>query len=686
MSSVDAPTSPTQERLRQVCEALNAIPATNGTSSVQCAVHEDSRASMTVSVGKDGYPVFDCKVCETDRSWLRRLGDELVARGVPADALRGSMRPRTGSTPSTSATPQATTDRGTGSAPAPPTEQEITSWSMKAQSSGRLRELARDRGLDEDVLVQAEIGWFRATYVIPVHDIRTGEVVDYRRYRLGGKVQNRKDAKGGRLYAPVSVEPDGRVLFLEGEWDQLAAWQHGLNAVGWTGGATNVPSPADLEPLRGLEVVVLFDCDDAGRRGAAKWAEALAVIARSVSVADLDPSRTDGYDVRDWFNEGRTAAQLHEIIQAAQPGLDAALEAKVSDAVERIQVTEEAKRRVRELSHPPVALPRRTLADLLNDPTVEPAPLRVTDLHTVGYNTTITAQYKTGKTTLIGNLVRALADDKPFLGRFDVVAPDGRIGVLNYELTDSDQVEWLRALGIVRPERIAVLNLRGVKFSLATDAGCAELVQWCRDQDVETLVIDPHRRAFHGFGEENSNDDVNRFTAVLDEIKKDAGVADLFLAVHTGRGESERARGATSLDDWADQRWFVAQQHGTRFLRADGGRLPTVPEFSLDYDPDTRVLTAGTGTRSARGGDKKAVAQDKKQQELLHALRSLNAEGTTSVSLRQLREKVGGGHAAFDEALKSLEDKGIVLVERGGPRNANSISVNPEWLAGGVIG
>lgn len=299
-------------------------------------------------------------------------------------------------------------------------------------------------------------------------------------------------------------------------------------------------------------------------------------------------------------------------------------------------------------------LPRHTLPQAVA--AVETtAPERVAALHRVGYNTTITGQYKTGKSTLGANLLRALADEEHFLDRFPVLPPGGRIGYVNYELDEHDFFDWLGDVGIRKTDRIAPLNLRGRPFSLAHAHGQEELVRWAQDMDVEVLHLDPHRRAFAGFGKENDNDDVNRFTGVLDEVKTAAGIRDVWLYVHTGRAQheagEEHARGATALDDWADERWLLVKKAGVRFFYADG-RLPAVPEFALTYDAATRRLAAGDGNRRQATDDK-----------LLHRLLELVGEqpGLTRGQLEEaLRLRKGSG---LTRVLRVAEDDGHVQVQ-----------------------
>lgn len=280
---------------------------------------------------------------------------------------------------------------------------------------------------------------------------------------------------------------------------------------------------------------------------------------------------------------------------------------EVEKAVARLRIQDEAKRRhsAEQSAHTFFTLPRATLADALMAER-DPVPHRIQHLHRIGHNSTITGRYKTGKTTLGENILRSLVDGVDFLDRFAVVKPDGRVGLLNYELDENDMLDWLAKIGIKRKGQIALLNLRGHRFSLAHDRNQEELAKWCRDMDVEVLHLDPHRRAFAGFGSENNNDDVNRFTDTLDLIKEDAGVRDLFLYVHMGRvvrdeGE-EHARGATALDDWVDQRWIITRKQDTRFMYAEG-RAGAVGEFALQIDLVTGRLVAVDGDRASLGPD-----------------------------------------------------------------------------------
>jgi hypothetical protein len=232
----------------------------------------------------------------------------------------------------------------------------------------------------------------------------------------------------------------------------------------------------------------------------------------------------------------------------------------------------------------------------------EDTPYTIEALLPAGGNILLTAQYKTGKTTLIDNLAASLADHTPFLTKFAVHPAAGRVAIFNYENDRNTYRRWLRDTPITNPAAITVLNLRGYRMPLTTPNIQAWITNWLADHHIHTWIIDPFARAYTGSGRsENDNTEVGAFLDTLDVIKHDAGVANLVLPTHTGRDMiegDERARGATRLDDWADVRWLLTKDdNGTRYLSATG-RDVDVAEEKLQYHQATRTLTFGGGNRS----------------------------------------------------------------------------------------
>ena len=68
----------------------------------------------------------------------------------------------------------------------------------------------------------------------------------------------------------------------------------------------------------------------------------------------------------------------------------------------------------------------------------------------------LAAQFKAGKTTTVGNLVRSLVDGDPWLGDAQVLPVAGRVTILDNEMSESQAEDWLRKQGIRNSDRVAL--------------------------------------------------------------------------------------------------------------------------------------------------------------------------------------------------------------------------------------
>jgi DNA primase len=200
-----------------------------------------------------------------------------------------------------------------------PTNEELDRWSEALWAdAARLRYLAEERGLSERVIRRYRLGWNeeQSRYMLPVAG-DDGKLANVRRYKPDAHPDEGKmiglRGRGGQLYpAPPTASDAAPVLVTEGEWDALVARSHGLTAVCGTLGAATW-RPAWSGALAGLSVAFIYDCDDAGREGAAAAAGAVLPIARRVRVVDLGLGA--GEDLTDWFvTYGRSADDLLRLI------------------------------------------------------------------------------------------------------------------------------------------------------------------------------------------------------------------------------------------------------------------------------------------------------------------------------------------------------------------------------------
>jgi len=86
-----------------------------------------------------------------------------------------------------------------------------------------------------------------------------------------------------------ALEHDGPIYVVNGEPSVWAAWQYSVSAVCTLGGESGVPSDIDLIRLAnfGRDIRIVFDNDDAGRKGAQNLANAFACNDIAVEIRDI---------------------------------------------------------------------------------------------------------------------------------------------------------------------------------------------------------------------------------------------------------------------------------------------------------------------------------------------------------------------------------------------------------------
>ena len=333
---------------------------------------------------------------------------------------------------------------------------------------------------------------------------------------------------------------------------------------------------------------------------------------------------------------------------------------------QRLRVRAEAARIVAEeqqAKHPKPPPDAGTLAELLARPVQE--QWRIDGLLPAGGRLLLSAQRKTGKTTTLGNASRSLLTGEPFLGRFDVQKLDGRVVVLNYEVTGATFARWMHDID-VPADRLYVVNLRGCRNLLADEAGREELAELIRSREGEVFAVDPFGRAFTG---KNQNDaaEVTPWLGRLDEVAVQAGVTEVILTAHAG-WDGERTRGSSALEDWPDSIVTMTRDPDTdvRFIKAEG-RDVDLAEDKLGYDPATRSL------RLTGAGSRKQVRTDDHIERLAEAVRDVVTE-TPGINVAGIRAalKDRGEHMQSGDhgkASRLAELRGWVHRKRG-TRNA----------------
>jgi hypothetical protein len=260
-------------------------------------------ASLSIGVGAEDRVLLCCHAGCATESVLAAL--ELGQRDLFADdsVPPVARRDRTAAKPSA----------------ALPSEQQIASWTERLIGNDRLLSRLRVvRGWSTPALALLGVGyddrWSNAhggPIVFATRDA-IGRLVGVSHYqpnperRRGRKIKGSPGSARDLFPAPEAIRGDV-VWIVEGEPDAVSAATVGLPATALPG--VEFAKRLDVSRFeRFARVNIVLDCDPQGREAAATVARRLGEAGIEVRVLDLDPGRSDGYDlgelVRDAAQEG----------------------------------------------------------------------------------------------------------------------------------------------------------------------------------------------------------------------------------------------------------------------------------------------------------------------------------------------------------------------------------------------
>jgi hypothetical protein len=199
---------------------------------------------------------------------------------------------------------------------------------LKANSH-MLKILHEYRGLSDETITKAQIGWDGERLTIPIYN-EFFDLVNIRRYKWDApsaaeKFFNYTDGfenKYGELQLfgiEDLLDPATEVvLYPEGEMDKLICNQVGYKSVTPTSG-TGSFRPEWVKLFKGKKVVVIQDNDEAGRNGANVISEFIHNVAE-VFILQWPADFTEKGDPTDWFvKEKRSAEDFRKLVEEAIP-------------------------------------------------------------------------------------------------------------------------------------------------------------------------------------------------------------------------------------------------------------------------------------------------------------------------------------------------------------------------------
>ncbi len=221
--------------------------------------------------------------------------------------------------------PYITQRVATPTEPAPlPSKEDITAWRrMLGNDANVMRYLMAERGLNERIIEQAQLGYDGRAITIPIYDVRTRKLVNLRRRYLshvvsGGKYRGlagRTLENGGVTIYPWL--PPGPLILVAGELDALVLLSHSLPGVSVTSGAATRWRQEWAWMVKGKRVAVIYDADAREHEQAVSRAVELRRDgADAWAVRLTQAGMRGGEDVTDWFvKHGRSRAALLRLIK-----------------------------------------------------------------------------------------------------------------------------------------------------------------------------------------------------------------------------------------------------------------------------------------------------------------------------------------------------------------------------------
>ena len=360
-----------------------------------------------------------------------------------------------------------------------------------------------------------------------------------------------------------AIALERQIVIVEGEAkvDLLRSWN--VPATCCSGGAKKWRTE-HAEFLRGANVVILPDNDDAGRKHADAVGASLHGIALSVRVLEL-PGLPDKGDIVDWAKAGGTVEQLHElIVRDARPWEPAPAptpeqpvggdQQPQPGGAENNNKTGERARQ--EHSEPEIDL--AAIFNFLGDAPAAP-PRELIKNHLPASGVVITGgQSGAGKTFISIHKTICLATAMPYFGHKIVervgtayIAAEGRGAINNrfaaalakHSITDNLPIAWIRQLPDFASADGIKLFIRQMK----------ELDRrFCGDFGLRLghITLDTVAAGF-AMKDEDDNSEATRVCNIMRRIGQDTEA--LFNAVHHyGKNPESGLRGASAWKGSAD--------------------------------------------------------------------------------------------------------------------------------------
>ncbi|NYI47646.1 hypothetical protein BJ993_004726 [Nocardioides aromaticivorans] len=276
--------------------------------------------------------------------------------------------------------------------------------------------------------------------------------------------------------------------------------------------------------------------------------------------------------------------------------------------------------------------------------------------------------FKSGKSSLVVNLLRSLADGAAFLGTYPVRQVNGKIGYFDFEMGIAETYDRLRRIGCANDEKVLVYDLVAAGFDLMADSS----YEWIRSEinaaGLEIIVLDALRHIAKK-KDGNNDSEIQAIFTRLERLRKDcSSLEDIFIPAHTAKGDSARpgddisVLGSAAWDGGAQYRWGSYRTRTKEGWRYSFCLLPsrrTDPEAARPRDlsmDENGVLSLGAA------GD--AVANERKRtQEARRSSITAFVSANEPTSKNKIHAAVGGGRVETLALISSMHGNDLWIDE-----------------------
>lgn len=369
-----------------------------------------------------------------------------------------------------------------------------------------------------------------------------------------------------------------------------------------------------------------------------------------------------------------------------------AFERMVQHEVLRMEVREEASQRYRAKQEPEDSEPLVRLASEVLTAEPERAP-RIERVLPWDGTLWLSAQRKTGKTTMLANLSYSLLTGEKFLGECAVVplAPNERVAVLNFEVTAATLAEWFNRRSVPM-DRVVQVDLRGRANPFHDAKKLRALGEQLRSLNVKSVLIDTFSHGFTG----DSQNDATQVRAWIRQanqwVRAVVGATDLVVTDHAGWSDNARASGSSAKEADADQIMHLTlsdpkDMKSVRHVTAFGRAAEDLKKGELVFDEGTKTLTY----REINDEEKKAQRADQALADMGRAedaIRLALLQATEPLRAQDLCDAAGEtdqgrpiSNRGLDQARQRLITLGEITTTRGTGRGTPLLhALNPDYV------